>query len=121
MGLPVDELFGPTEADEILAMMNEENLIMFNEGVVVGRFSRCTTCRVADSLLFTVSGLSGAVCSGRNCIHNSVPTTSILTQSLLSLVSYVLRALQRLSDEWRALPKMCNQNFWLSIRTSQWT
>lgn len=39
MGLPVDELFGPTEADEILTMMNAEDLIMFDNGVVVSSFS----------------------------------------------------------------------------------
>lgn len=44
VGLPLDEIFGPDEADEILAQLHEEDVVMYTDGVVV-RFLILIRCK----------------------------------------------------------------------------
>lgn len=59
VGLPLDDIFGPDEADEILGQLHDEDVIMYTDGVVVRFFPFFVLRRdVADlSLRFTVEAL----------------------------------------------------------------
>lgn len=54
MGMPTDELFGASEADEILTAMASENMIMYDAGVVVSLFPLLPVGMTDAGLQYTI-------------------------------------------------------------------